>query len=361
MAISVSTPFALAQPRPPALAPQQQRQLLQAALGPEGGFGAALAQRHLAEPRRSALRVLQLNLGRLCNMQCSHCHVDAGPDQGASQMAELVVQQCLEAIGRLRPQVVDLTGGAPELHGAFRRLVQAARRQGCQVIDRSNLTVLLLPALADLPAFLADNQVEIVASLPAPEASGTDAQRGEGTWDASLEALRRLNQLGYGQNDPDRVLTLMSNPAGTALQQLTACDTAAWRRRLAEQGVGFDRLIGLNNMPIARFLQQLADQGQVVPYLEQLAKSFNPSALCGLMCRDTLSVAPDGRLYDCDFNQMLELGLGASASEAPGQAPASIATVTLEQLERRAIAWGNHCFGCTAGQGSSCSGATASP
>ena len=361
MSLSVSTPFALALPRPPALAPQQQRQLLQAALGPEGGFGAALAQRQLTEPRRSALRVLQLNLGRLCNMQCSHCHVDAGPDQGASQMAELVVQQCLEAIGRLRPQVVDLTGGAPELHGAFRRLVQAARRQGCQVIDRSNLTVLLLPALADLPAFLADNQVEIVASLPAPEASGTDAQRGEGTWDASLEALRRLNQLGYGQNDPDRVLTLMSNPAGTALQQLTACDTAAWRRRLAEQGVGFDRLIGLNNMPIARFLQQLADQGQVAPYLEQLAKSFNPSALCGLMCRDTLSVAPDGRLYDCDFNQMLELGLGAPASEAPGQAPASIATVTLEQLERRAIAWGNHCFGCTAGQGSSCSGATASP
>ena len=365
MTTSVSTPLAPAQGRPRPLAPQQQRQLLQTALGPEGGFGAALAQRQLAAPRRSALRVLQLNLGRLCNMQCSHCHVDAGPDQAASQMAEPVVQQCLEAIGRLRPQVVDLTGGAPELHGAFRRLVLEARRLECHVIDRSNLTVLLLPALADLAAFLADQQVEIVASLPAPEAGGTDAQRGEGTWAASLEALRRLNQLGYGQNDPGRVLTLMSNPAGTALQQLTACDTAAWRRRLAEQGVGFDRLIGLNNMPIARFLQQLDEQGQVAPYLEQLAKSFNPSALCGLMCRDTLSVAPDGRLYDCDFNQMLELGLGAPANGAPAggssdQAPPSIASVGREQLERRAIAWGNHCFGCTAGQGSSCSGATAS-
>jgi radical SAM/Cys-rich protein len=153
----------------------------------------------------------------------------------------------------------------------------------------------------------------------------------------------------------------MSNPAGTALQQLTACDTAAWRRRLGEQGVVFDRLIGLNNMPIARFLQQLDDQGQVAPYLDQLAKSFNPSALCGLMCRDTLSVAPDGSLYDCDFNQMLELGLGAPVDGALEQAPPTIATVTREQLERRTIGWGNHCFGCTAGQGSSCSGATASP
>jgi len=357
---TASTPSA-AQARSRALAPQQQRQLLQSALGPEGGFGPALAQRQLAAPRRSHLRVLQLNLGRLCNMQCSHCHVDAGPDQGASQMAEPVVQQCLEAIGRLRPEVVDLTGGAPELHGAFRRLVLAARQQGCHVIDRSNLTVLLLPALADLAAFLADHQVEIVASLPAPEASGTDAQRGEGTWAASLEALRRLNQLGYGQNDPDRVLTLMSNPAGTALQQLTACDTASWRRRLADQGVAFDRLIGLNNMPIARFLQQLDDRGQVGTYLDQLAQAFNPSALCGLMCRDTLSVAPDGSLYDCDFNQMLELGLAAPADGLPDQPLPSIATVTREQLERRTIAWGNHCLGCTAGQGSSCSGATASP
>ena len=361
MTTTIPNPSATAQGRPQALAPRQQRQLLLETLGPEGGFGATLAQRQLAAPRRSALRVLQLNLGRLCNMQCSHCHVDAGPDQGASQMAEPVVQQCLEAIGRLQPQVVDLTGGAPELHGAFRRLVLEARRQGCHVIDRSNLTVLLLPALADLAAFLADHQVEIVASLPAPEANGTDAQRGEGTWAASLEALRRLNQLGYGQNDPGRVLTLMSNPVGTALQQLTACDTAAWRRRLAEQGVGFDRLIGLNNMPIARFLQQLADQGQVGTYLDQLAQVFNPSALCGLMCRDTLSVAPDGRLYDCDFNQMLDLELGAPADGVRNQAPPSIATVSREQLERRAIAWGNHCFGCTAGQGSSCSGATASP
>ena len=360
MSPTLPTPSASSQARPRSLAPQEQRRLLEAGLGPDAGFSAVLAQRQLAAPRRSALRVLQLNLGRLCNMRCSHCHVDAGPDQGASQMAEPVVQQCLEAMARLRPQVVDLTGGAPELHGAFRRLVREARRLGCQVIDRSNLTVLLLPALADLPAFLAEHQVEIVASLPAPEVGGTDAQRGEGTWAASIAALRRLNQLGYGQNNPERVLTLMSNPPGTALQQLTPCDTLAWRRRLGEQGVSFDRLIGLNNMPIARFLQQLAELGQLGPYLEQLGQAFNPSALCGLMCRDTLSVAPDGRLYDCDFNQMLELGLGPLAAGDPDQAPPSIASVTREHLEQRAITWGNHCLGCTAGQGSSCAGATAS-
>ncbi len=352
--VTTTLPTTAAPGRPQALAPAQQRQLLQAALAPQAGFGAALAGRQLAAPRRSALRVLQLNLGRLCNMRCSHCHVDAGPDQGTSQMAEPVVQQCLEAIGRLRPQVVDLTGGAPELHGAFRRLVLAARRQGCRVIDRSNLTVLLLPALADLAAFLADNQVEIVASLPAPEADGTDAQRGEGTWAGSLTALRRLNQLGYGQGDPDRVLTLMSNPAGQALQQLTACDTAAWRRRLAGEGVTFDRLIGLNNMPIARFLQQLHTQGQVGPYLDQLAQAFNPAALCGLMCRDTLSVAPDGQLHDCDFNQMLDLPLAAGGTSAPR----TLAEVNAESLPGLPIALGNHCFGCTAGQGSSCAGAT---
>jgi radical SAM/Cys-rich protein len=183
-----------------------------------------------------------------------------------------------------------------------------------------------------------------------PEAEATDAQRGDGTWGASIEALRLLNRLGYGQGDPNRQLTLMSNPAGTQLQQLTACDQRRWAERLQElAGVQFDRLIGLNNMPIARFLQQLQGDGHVNCYLALLERAFNPAALEGLMCRDTLSVAPNGQLYDCDFNQMLELPLANGTS---------IATISGAQLLGGAIRWGNHCYGCTAGQGSSCSGAT---
>jgi len=322
------------------------------ALPAEQHFEASLQQRQLSTPRRSALRVLQLNLGKLCNMRCIHCHVDAGPHQGHTLMPDAVVEQCIAAMARLQPAVVDLTGGAPELHPRFKELVLAARAQGCHVIDRCNLTVLLLPALRDLAAFLAEQQVEIVASLPQPEAESTDAQRGDGTWEASIEALRRLNQLGYGQGDARRQLTLMSNPAGTRLQQLTPCDTLQWQRRLQElAGVQFDQLIGLNNMPIARFLEQLQRDGHVNCYLKLLEGAFNPEALNGLMCRDTLSVAADGQLFDCDFNQMLELPLGGS--------PTTIEAITREQLEERAIRWGNHCFGCTAGQGSSCAGATA--
>ena len=337
-------------PLPRALTPQEQTHLLEGALPAPQGFERNLASRGQAAPTRSPLRVLQLNLGRLCNMRCSHCHVDAGPHQGHTLMPDAVVEQCIAALERLQPAVLDLTGGAPELHPRFRDLVLAARRQGCQVIDRCNLTVLLLPALQDLAPFLAEQGVEIVASLPQPEAEATDAQRGDGTWGASIEALRLLNRLGYGQGDPSRQLTLMSNPAGTQLQQLTACDQRRWAERLQElAGVQFDRLIGLNNMPIARFLQQLHHDGHVNCYLALLERSFNPAALDGLMCRDTLSVAPNGQLYDCDFNQMLELPLTHGTS---------IATISRAQLLGGAIRWGNHCYGCTAGQGSSCSGAT---
>lgn len=340
--------------RTPALEAIQQRRLLQDALPAEASFRANLACRDHEPPRRGRLRALQLNLGRLCNMRCHHCHVDAGPDQGHTQMGDAVVEQCLGAIERLRPEVVDLTGGAPELHGRFRDLVRAARSQGCHVIDRCNLTVLLLPALADLGAFLAGQGVEIVASLPDPEAGPTDAQRGEGTWAASIAALRKLNALGYGQGDPARALTLMSNPAGTRLQQLTSCDEQRWQRQLLEaHGVRFDRLIGLNNMPIARFLEQLQRDGHVNGYLKLLQGAFNPRALDGLMCRDTLSVAPDGRLHDCDFNQMLDLPRADD-----GAADTSLASITSADLEGSPISWGNHCYGCTAGLGSSCAGAT---
>ncbi|MEB3177097.1 MAG: arsenosugar biosynthesis radical SAM (seleno)protein ArsS [Synechococcus sp.] len=324
------------------LSPLLQRQRLAEALAPQEHFSSVLH-------RGSQLEVLQLNLGRLCNMRCSHCHVDAGPDQGHTQMGEAVVQHCLAAMERLQPAVVDLTGGAPELHRSFRQLVQRARQLGCRVIDRCNLTVLLLPALSDLAAFLAEHQVEIVASLPGPEALRTDQQRGDGTFEASLEALRRLNALGYGQEGSGLQLTLMSNPEGEALQQLTPCDTVQWRQTLAQHGVVFNTLIGLNNMPIARFLDALEQQQRTESYLQQLQGAFNPCSLAGLMCRSTLSVSADGALFDCDFNQMLELPLDLE-----------LASVTTSDLASRAILTGNHCYGCTAGQGSSCSGATAS-
>jgi len=302
--------------------------------------------------RSQHLKVLQLNLGKLCNMHCSHCHVEAGPHQGASQMPEQVVLQCIAAIDQLRPEVVDLTGGAPELHQQFKMLVQAARDRGCQVINRSNLTVLLLPALADLAPWLAAKQVQIVASLPSCKASTTDAQRGPGTWEASMRALRKLNALGYGLGDPNLPLSLMSNPPGEALQQLTACDQKQWRECLNKEGVSFDHLIGLNNMPIARFLDGLEANGRTNIYMQSLVDAFNPASVCGLMCRTTLSVAADGRIYDCDFNQMLELPLLAKQKQV------NIGNVCLEDLAGNLINVGNHCYGCTAGQGSSCSGAT---
>lgn len=336
---------------------EEQRRRLEQALASGRTWAQTIEAAGLPMPKRGALRVLQLNLGRLCNMSCSHCHVEAGPHQGHTQMRPEVVEHCLAAIERLRPEVVDLTGGAPELHPAFRELVRKARACGCQVIDRCNLTVLELPALADLAPFLAEQQVEIVASLPSPDAEATDDQRGDGTWELSIRALRRLNALGYGQGDPNRRLTLMSNPSGTELQQLTPCDTIQWKRRLEQQaGVHFDRLIGLNNMPIARFQEDLHHQGDLQPYLERLREAFNPCALNGLMCRDTLSVASDGQLFDCDFNQMLALPLAAGATSAP-RTITEVATAA--DLEGLPIAWAPHCFGCAAGQGSSCAGATA--
>ncbi|MFM8525345.1 MAG: arsenosugar biosynthesis radical SAM (seleno)protein ArsS [Cyanobacteriota bacterium] len=343
--------------RPAAVPAAEQRRRLEQALADGASWQQSVAASGQALPVRGTLRVLQLNLGRLCNMACSHCHVDAGPHQGHTQMPQAVVEQCLAAIQRLRPAVVDLTGGAPELHPAFRTLVRQARDNGCEVIDRCNLTVLELPALADLAAFLAEQEVEIVASLPSSEAEATDEQRGEGTWELSIRALQRLNALGYGQGDPKRRLTLMSNPQGTELQTLTPCDTIRWQRTLEQQaGVRFDRLIGLNNMPIARFQNDLQERGELTPYLERLQQAFNPCALKGLMCRDTLSVAADGRLFDCDFNQMLDLPLAASAPSAPRTIAEVVDAADLQDLP---ITWGPHCFGCAAGQGSSCAGATA--
>jgi radical SAM/Cys-rich protein len=300
--------------------------------------------------------IFQINVGRLCNMTCSHCHVDAGPDRIAENMSPETLAACLLALeGLPTVHTVDITGGAPELHPGFRDLVTHCAERGLNVIDRCNLTVLLLPKLAGLPAFLARHRVEIVCSLPHFQEDNTDAQRGDGTFVQSIRALRLLNQAGYGQGDPDRRLTLMSNPVGTSLSTQNPSLEAQWKAALeGDHGVQFDRLIAMNNMPIARFLEWLQGRGNLACYMALLVKSFQPATLDGLMCRDTLSIGWDGRLFDCDFNQMLDMDL-----ELPDRSRPTIHTLLAGSLAGRGIRTHRHCFGCTAGSGSSCGGATA--
>lgn len=341
--------------RAPLAAPASQLAELAAVPLPAGDFDAALARAGFAAGLApAALEVFQINVGKLCNMTCRHCHVDAGPDRVAENMDGATVDACLRLLDQTQAHTVDITGGAPELNPHFRRLVEACAARGKHVIDRCNLTVLLLPKMQDLPAFLASNGVEVVCSLPHWRARNTDAQRGDGTFEKSIRAMRMLNEAGYGQGDPRRRLTLMSNPAGAFLAGDQRAMEAEWKRGLQqEHGLVFDRLFCLNNMPISRFLEWLLERGQLAEYLERLTNAFNPGAVAGLMCRNTLSISWDGRLFDCDFNQMLEL-----EAVLPDGARATVHDVDVAALARRRVVTDRHCFGCTAGQGSSCGGAT---
>lgn len=358
----------LHQRRSPLAQPQQQWAMLNGLdLGQtqhQGDFDRALQAHDFHPLRPQALEILQLNIGKLCNMTCRHCHVDAGPDRTQENMDRATIEACLTFLDHA-PTVhtVDITGGAPELNPHFRYLVEECVQRGKQVIDRCNLTVLLLPPLADLPQWLADRGVEVVCSLPHYRQRNTDRQRGEGTFEQSIAALRRLNAVGYGQGDPRKRLTLVTNPPGALLASNQAKAQQEWKAGLLKhQGVSFDRLIALNNMPIARFLEWLEASGNLQGYLETLTHAFNPSTLPGLMCRTTLSVAWDGSLYDCDFNQMLDLPSQLPSQNPPPSAPHSpqplnIQTCTPLALAQRSIQTGRHCFGCTAGSGSSCGGA----
>ena len=330
--------------------PNRQREMIDGTAS-SSRFNSALAAAGIAPLESSGIEVLQLNVGKVCNQTCRHCHVDAGPDRRES-MSPATIQACLDAVRQAAIPVVDITGGAPELHPEFRRLVVESRALGAHVIDRCNLTILLVPGFDDLPGFLAENRVEIVASLPCYLAENTDAQRGDGVFDRSVEAMRRLNALGYGQ-DGGLELTLVYNPIGPKLPPDQSTLEADYRRELrARYGIEFTRLYTITNMPISRFLEDLWASGELDRYLETLISSFNPKAVAGLMCRTTLSVGWDGRLHDCDFNQMLDLGLAQGC-------PQSIYEFNLESLSRRAIVTATHCFGCTAGSGSGCQGATA--
>ena len=335
------------QGNPLAAPAEQQRQLNSLNVLP---FQEALSQSDLHPLRPTGIDVLQINVGRLCNQTCAHCHVDAGPDRREVMTWE-TMDHCLSAIRTAKIPVFDITGGAPEMNPNFRQLVEKARGLGCRIIDRCNLTILLASGFTDLPEFLAKHNVDVVASLPCYLAENTDRQRGDGVFDQSITAIRRLNELGYAQPDSNLRLTLVFNPVGTSLPPSQAELEAAYRRELKERyDIVFSDLITITNMPISRYLDDLVRNGELQQYMETLANAYNPHAAAGVMCRNTLSVNWDGRLHDCDFNQMLDLEL------SQGQ-PKHIRDFDAQKLMDRQIVVGQHCYGCTAGTGSGCQGA----
>lgn len=313
-------------------------------------FEDALAHGGLFPLRAVGIEVLQVNVGRLCNMTCEHCHVEAGPGRREIMTRE-TAEACIATLESAGIPTLDLTGGAPEMNPNFRWMVQEARRLNCHVIDRCNLTILGAPGYMELPEFFAEHRVEIVASLPCYLEENVDAQRGNYAFKRSIDVLRRLNSLGYGAADSGLRLTLVYNPVGSALPPAQPRLEDDYRRELASRyGVVFNRLFAITNMPIGRFLDYLLKTGQHETYMEKLIAAYNPLSAQGVMCRTTLSVDWEGRLYDCDFNQMLGVGVRRGL-------PRNIRDFDPESLSHRLIATGQHCFGCTAGAGSGCHGA----
>jgi len=312
------------------------------------GFDATLAARGL-NLRRGRLQTLQLNVGRKCNQACRHCHVDAAPWR-TEMLERATFDRIAGWIREHRPPVVDITGGAPELSEFFRPLVEVSREAGSHVIDRNNLTILEEAGFDWLPDYLAGHGVEIIASLPCYLAENVNRQRGNGVFEKSIRALQRLNAAGYGRRLP---LNLVYNPLGPKLPGPQAELEADYKAELRQAfGIEFNRLFTLTNQPIARFAEDLRAQGRFEEYLELLAGAFNPATVDGLMCRTTLSVGWRGEIYDCDFNQMLGLQL------ANGR-PLFLWDITPRTLDQRPIRTGPHCFACTAGCGSSCTGQVA--
>lgn len=299
---------------------------------------------------RSALEILQVNLGYKCNQTCVHCHVNAGPNRTEmmDQDTLALIPQVLAARGL---HTIDLTGGAPELHEGFCWLVREARAQDCKVIDRCNLTVLFEPGQTHLAEFLAEHQVEIVASLPCYAMKNVDKQRGKGAFDKSIAALQKLNALGYGKPGSGLTLNLVFNPQGASLPPNQAALQADYQRELSVHfGIVFNQLFTISNVPIQRFGSMLISKGQFNDYMRLLKENFAAANLDTVMCRNLVSVDWQGFLYDCDFNQQLGLAI-------PGQGRAHLRDLLRQDLHGHAICVADHCYGCTAGQGSSCGGA----
>jgi radical SAM/Cys-rich protein len=304
---------------------------------------------------RRALTTLQVNVGYRCNQQCVHCHVNAGPNR-TEEMDAQTVDLVLRFIAASEVQTLDVTGGAPELNPHFRRMVVGARRLGVQVMDRCNLTVTEQPGQEGLVAFLAANRVEVVASLPCYLEENVDRQRGKHVFEASMRALRKLNEAGYAQPGTGLTLNLVYNPLGPALPPSQEGLEAAYKRELeSRHGVVFDRLYTLANMPIQRFGSTLVSKGQFEPYMKLLKSAHRHENLESVMCRTLLSVDWQGYVYDCDFNQMLGLPLRVN-----GYHRRHLSDLIGVDVEGLPIAVADHCYGCTAGQGSSCGGALSS-
>ncbi len=301
--------------------------------------------------QRQSLTTLQVNLGYRCNQSCLHCHVNAGPTR-KEQMRRETVDQVLQFLHHHRLPTVDITGGAPELNAHFRYLVEQARAAGARVMDRCNLTILSEPGQEDLADFLARHEVEVVASLPCYLAENVDGQRGSGVYERSIQGLQALNACGYGQPGSALVLNLVYNPTGPFLPPPQAQLEADYKRELSKQGVVFNRLLTLTNMPIARFGSTLISKKQFASYLHLLKHAHQETNLGQVMCRNMISVDWQGFVYDCDFNQMLGLPLPWSARPRP-----RLADLLERELSGNPIAVADHCYGCTAGQGSSCGGA----
>lgn len=312
-------------------------------------FDELLDQYGLPALTRREVEILQINVGRYCNQACAHCHVEAGPLRTEKMTLE-TAQRILD-LATESPSIhtMDLTGGAPELHEVFRPLVEGARRLGIQVIDRCNLTVLFEPGQEDLAEYLAAQQVQVVASLPCYCRANVDKQRGHGVFDLSIRALQRLNDLGYGVPGSGLELDLVFNPQGASLPPPQAALEAEYKQHMAEDfGIRFNRLFSITNMPIKRFREQLRREGKEALYMDKLEAAFNPATVPQVMCRNLLSVSWDGRLFDCDFNQMLDL---------PEFGEGTVwTTESFDDFAGSHIATGDHCLGCTAGCGSSCSG-----
>lgn len=308
--------------------------------------------------RRRVLVTLQVNLGYRCNQSCVHCHVNAGPGR-TEQMDDADIELIPRVLAARGLSTLDLTGGAPELHPRFRWLVQTARALGVTVIDRCNLTILCEPGFEDLADFLGEQGVEIVASLPCYLEENVDRQRGKGVYARSIDGLKRLNQLGYGQPQAGLPLHLVYNPAGADLPPGQSGLEAAYKRELAERhGVVFNRLYTLTNMPILRFGSTLVSRGQLDDYMGLLKDNFCAANLEQVMCRDLISVDWQGFLYDCDFNQQLGLPLQGTNR---GGARRRLSDLLASDFAGTPIAVADHCYGCTAGQGSSCGGALDEP
>lgn len=330
---------------------EEQRKILNNSTAPS--FTSYLKKSGIDQLISRKVEVFQVNVGKMCNQTCKHCHVDAGPDR-KEIMTKEVMQLCIDKLSDTDIPTIDITGGAPEMNPEFKWFVSEIKKLRKHIIVRCNLTIILSnPKYNDLPEFFAENKVEIISSLPYYQEKNTDRQRGDGVFEKSIKALQMLNLSGYGKAETGLLLNLVYNPTGAYLPASQQSLESDYKKELYQKyNIVFNSLYTITNMPISRFLEYLIDSGNYEYYMNKLINSFNASAAKNVMCTNTISVGWDGYLYDCDFNQMLEM-------KVLNPNKIHISNFDIDYLNEREIAIGQHCFGCTAGLGSSCGGVTA--